>query len=129
WSQVSRSPSRPSAGRRPAVGRARSSRGPRMGVPEIRPRRLRRTPAVGALVAETSVRPSQLVLPLFVAEDATEPREISSMPGVWQHTRDSLKKAANEAVEAGLGGVMLFGLPTEKDAVGSGAIDPHGILN
>jgi porphobilinogen synthase len=51
------------------------------------------------------------------------------MPGVVQHTRDSLKKAAAEAVEAGLGGVMLFGLPTEKDALGSGAIDPHGILN
>ena len=100
-----------------------------MGFPEIRPRRLRRTPALRRLVAETSVRPSQLVLPMFVAEDATEPREISSMPGVVQHTRDSLKKAANEAVEAGLGGVMLFGLPAEKDAVGSGAIDPHGILN
>ena len=99
------------------------------GYPEIRPRRLRRTPALRRLVAETSVRPSQLVLPLFVAEDATAPREISSMPGVYQHTRDSLKKAANEAVEAGLGGVMLFGLPTEKDAVGSGAVDPHGILN
>ncbi len=51
------------------------------------------------------------------------------MPGVFQHTRDSLKKAANEAVEAGLGGVMLFGLPAEKDAVGSGALDPSGILN
>ena len=100
-----------------------------MGFPEIRPRRLRRTPALRRLVAETSVRPSQLVLPMFVAEDATEPREISTMPGVVQHTRDSLKKAANEAVEAGLGGVMLFGLPTEKDAVGSGAVDPHGILN
>ena len=100
-----------------------------MGFPEIRPRRLRRTPALRRLVAETSVRPSQLVLPMFVAEDATEPREISTMPGVVQHTRDSLKKAANEAVEAGLGGVMLFGLPTEKDAIGSGAVDPHGILN
>jgi porphobilinogen synthase len=100
-----------------------------MGFPEIRPRRLRRTPALRRLVAETSVRPSQLVLPMFVAEDATEPREISTMPGVVQHTRDSLKKAANEAVEAGLGGVMLFGLPTEKDATGSGAVDPHGILN
>jgi porphobilinogen synthase len=100
-----------------------------VGFPEIRPRRLRRTPALRRLVAETSVRPSQLVLPMFVAEDATEPREISSMPGVVQHTRDSLKKAANEAVEAGLGGVMLFGLPVHKDAVGSGAVDPHGILN
>ena len=75
------------------------------------------------------MRPSQLVLPMFVAEDATEPREISSMPGVVQHTRDSLKKAANEAVEAGLGGVMLFGLPVDKDAGGSGAVDPSGILN
>ena len=100
-----------------------------MAFPETRPRRLRRTPALRRLVAETAVRPSQLVLPLFVAEDATEPREISSMPGVVQHTRDSLKKAANEAVEAGLGGVMLFGLPEHKDAQGSGALDPDGILN
>ncbi|HET7349509.1 MAG TPA: porphobilinogen synthase [Marmoricola sp.] len=100
-----------------------------MGFPEIRPRRLRRTPALRRLVAETSLRPDQLVLPLFVREDATEPTEISSMPGVVQHTRDSLKKAATEAVEAGLGGVMLFGIPVEKDAVGSGGIDPHGILN
>lgn len=99
------------------------------GFPEIRPRRLRRTPALRRLVAETAVRPGQLVLPMFVAEDATEPREIPSMPGVFQHTRDSLKKAASEAVEAGLGGVMLFGLPTTKDAVGSGALDPEGILN
>ncbi len=100
-----------------------------MGYPAIRPRRLRRTPALRRLVAETAVRPSQLVLPLFVAEDATEPREISSMPGVFQHTRDTLKKVATEAVEAGLGGVMLFGLPTTKDATGTGAVDPHGILN
>ena len=75
------------------------------------------------------MRPSQLVLPLFVAEDLTEPRPISSMPGVVQHTRDTLKKAANEAVEAGLGGVMLFGIPSHKDAIGSGAVDPSGILN
>ena len=100
-----------------------------MGYPAIRPRRLRRTPALRRLVAESAVRPSQLVLPLFVAEDATEPREISSMPGVFQHTRDTLKKVANEAVEAGLGGVMLFGLPTTKDATGTGAVDPAGILN
>jgi porphobilinogen synthase len=99
------------------------------GFPEVRPRRLRRTPALRRLVAETTVHPSQLVLPLFVAEDLAEPRAISSMPGVVQHTRDSLKKAANEAVEAGIGGVMLFGLPAEKDAVGSGAVDPNGILN
>ena len=99
------------------------------GFPEIRPRRLRRTPALRRLVAETTLRPSQLVLPLFVREDLDAPREISSMPGVVQHTRDSLKKAASEAVAAGLGGVMLFGIPAEKDAVGSGALDSHGILN
>src|ERR1700712_1570686 len=99
------------------------------GFPEVRPRRLRRTPALRRLVAETTLRPSQLVLPLFVREDATEPREISSMPGVVQHTRDSLKKAANEAVAAGLGGVVLFGIPATKDAVGSGGVDPPGILN
>ena len=99
------------------------------GFPEIRTRRLRRTPALRRLVAETTLRPGQLVLPLFVREGADAPREISSMPGVYQHTRDSLKKAAGEAVAAGLGGVVLFGIPEEKDAVGSGAIDPQGILN
>jgi len=97
--------------------------------PEIRPRRLRRTPSLRRLVAETSVRPAQLVLPMFVREDATEPIPIGSMPGVVQHTRDSLRKAAAEAAEAGLGGVMLFGIPTDKDAEGSGALDPDGILN
>ena len=100
-----------------------------MGFPEIRPRRLRRTPALRRMVAETTVRADQLVLPLFVREDASEPRPISSMPGVFQHTRDSLKAAASAAVEAGIGGVMLFGIPASKDASGSGAIDPHGILN
>ena len=97
--------------------------------PEIRPRRLRRTPTLRRLVAETSVRPAQLVLPMFVREDATEPMPIGSMPGVVQHTRDSLRKAAAEAAAAGLGGVMLFGIPAAKDAEGSGALDPDGILN
>jgi porphobilinogen synthase len=100
-----------------------------MAYPDIRPRRLRRTPALRRLVAETDVAPHQLVLPLFVREGASEPTPISSMPGVVQHTRDTLKKAAAEAVAAGLGGVMLFGIPEQKDAVGSGATDPHGILN
>ncbi len=99
------------------------------GYPEIRPRRLRRTPTLRRLVAETSVRPAQLVLPLFVREDATEPMPIASMPGVVQHTRDSLRKAAAEAAAAGLGGVVLFGIPAAKDAEGSGALDPDGILN
>jgi porphobilinogen synthase len=69
------------------------------------------------------------VLPMFVREGLSEPREISSMPGVVQHSRESLLVAANEAAELGLGGVMLFGIPEEKDALGSGAIDPAGILN
>jgi len=95
----------------------------------VRPRRLRRTAALRELVAETSLRPRQLVLPVFVREGATEPVPISSMPGVVQHTRDSLRAAAVEAAELGLGGIMLFGVPTSKDAVGSGAVDPAGILN
>ncbi len=100
-----------------------------MGFPEIRPRRLRRTPALRRLVAETSVEPRQLVLPMFVREGASEPIPISSMPGVVQHTRDTLRKAVAEAAELGLGGVMLFGVPEHKDGRGSGAVDPNGILN
>lgn len=97
--------------------------------PLVRPRRLRRTPALRDLVAETSLRSRQLVLPVFVREDGREPTPISSMPGVVQHTRDTLKAAALEAAELGLGGIMLFGVPSTKDAVGSGAVDPAGILN
>jgi len=97
--------------------------------PVTRPRRLRTTQGLRSLVAETRVAPEQLVLPLFVREGAGEPRAISSMPGVVQHTRDSLLKATHEAAELGLGGVMLFGIPEEKDAEGSGAIDPSGVLN
>ncbi|MBA3782558.1 MAG: porphobilinogen synthase [Nocardioides sp.] len=97
--------------------------------PVIRPRRLRRTPSLRRLVAETSLEARQLVLPMFVREGLDEPREISSMPGVVQHTRSSLLKAAAEAAELGLGGVMLFGIPERKDATGSGAIDPTGVLN
>ena len=100
-----------------------------MSYPEIRPRRLRRTPALRRMVAETTLRPNQLVLPLFVREGASEPRPISSMPGVVQHTRSSLLKAASHAAELGLGGVMLFGIPERKDAVGSGGVDPAGVLN
>jgi porphobilinogen synthase len=81
------------------------------------------------LVAETRVHPAELILPLFVREGATEPRPISSMPGVVQHSLDSLKGAIAEAAEVGLGGVMLFGVPETKDAIGSGATDPDGILN
>ena len=100
-----------------------------VGGPVIRPRRLRRTPALRRLVGETSVQAGQLVLPVFVREGITEPVPISSMPGVVQHTRDSLRAAVAEAAELGLGGVMLFGIPSSKDATGSGGIDPSGILN
>jgi porphobilinogen synthase len=101
-----------------------------MGYPAIRPRRLRRTPALRRLVGETRLSPADLVLPLFLREGAVEPLAIGSMPGVVQHSRDSLRKAAVEAVEAGVGGLMLFGvpLPESKDAVGSAATDPNGIL-
>ena len=100
-----------------------------MAFPTHRPRRLRRTPAIRRLVAETTLEARQLVLPVFVREGATEPVPIGSMPGVVQHTRDSLRKAAAEAADLGLGGIMLFGVPAHKDAVGSGAVDPAGILN
>lgn len=97
--------------------------------PSIRPRRLRTTPALRRMVAETSLEARQLVLPVFVREGIDEPQPISTMPGVVQHTRSSLVKAVAEAADLGLGGVMLFGIPEHKDATGSGAVDPAGILN
>jgi porphobilinogen synthase len=97
--------------------------------PVTRPRRLRTTQGLRSLVAETQLAQGQLVLPMFVREGASEPRPISSMPGVVQHTRDTLRKAATEAVAAGVGGIMLFGVPEHHDATGSGAVDPDGILN
>jgi porphobilinogen synthase len=99
------------------------------GRPTIRPRRLRINPVMRALVAETAVEPRQLILPLFVAEGAREPRPIAAMPGVVQHSLDSARRVAVEAVELGLGGVMLFGIPQHKDARGSGAVAEEGILN
>ena len=95
----------------------------------IRPRRLRSSEAVRRLVRETEVSARQLVLPLFVVEGLGEPRPIPSMPGVVQHSRESLRKAVGEAATLGLGGVMLFGIPEEKDAVGSQALRQEGILN
>src|SRR5437868_11332355 len=96
--------------------------------PVARPRRLRRTPALRRLVAETRLSPAELVLPMFVKEGITEPQPITSMPGVFQHTLDSLRKAAHEAVEAGVGGLILFGIPAVKDGNGSAADDPAGIV-
>lgn len=100
-----------------------------MTTPYYRPRRLRTSPAMRSLTAETRLHARELVLPMFVREGLSEAREIPSMPGVLQHTRDSLRRAAAAAAEAGLGGVMLFGVPATRDAVGSGATDPNGILN
>jgi porphobilinogen synthase len=100
-----------------------------MAFPAHRPRRLRSTPALRRLVAEIDLRPRHLVLPMFVKEGASEPIPIASMPGVVQHTRDSLRKAATEAVSAGVGGLMLFGVPENRDATGSAGLDPDGVLN
>ncbi|HKV22523.1 MAG TPA: porphobilinogen synthase [Mycobacterium sp.] len=102
-----------------------------MAFPRHRPRRLRSTPALRLLVAQTSLEPRHLVLPMFVADGIDEPKPIASMPGVVQHTRDSLRKAAAEAVNAGVGGLMLFGVPRaeDKDATGSVGVASDGILN
>src|SRR2546423_4998045 len=94
--------------------------------PVARPRRLRRTPALRALVAETSLRPRELVLPVFVKEGISEPQPIGSMPGVVQHTPDSLRKAAAEAVRARVGGLIVFGVPPGQDGRRAAAGDPAG---
>jgi porphobilinogen synthase len=96
--------------------------------PVTRPRRLRRTQPLRRLVAQVSVRPASLVLPLFVKEGIAEAQPVSSMPGVVQHTRESLRKAASDAVAAGVGGLILFGIPAAKDGRGSAADDPDGIV-
>ncbi|APT94165.1 delta-aminolevulinic acid dehydratase [Corynebacterium stationis] len=99
--------------------------------PQRRPRRLRQNPAMRDLVAETQLSPRDLILPMFVADGIDQPKEISSMPGVYQHTEESLIQAIREAQEAGVRCVDLFGVPREedKDAQGSPAWDPEGILN
>ena len=94
-----------------------------------RPRRLRSSSAMRRLVSETRVHPAELILPVFVREGITDPVAISSMPGVVQHSLDSMRAALVGAADAGIGGVMLFGIPQHKDARGTGATDPHGILN
>jgi porphobilinogen synthase len=94
-----------------------------------RPRRLRANPAIRRLTSQTVVVPSQLVQPLFVVEGLAQPRPVVSMPGVVQHSLDSLVPAVEAAVAAGLGGVMLFGVPAARDECGSAADDPNGILN
>ncbi len=98
------------------------------GFPTVRPRRLRSSPALRRLVASTRIDPAELVLPVFVKEGVDEPVPVSSMPGVVQHTVESLRRAAAEAVEAGVGGLLLFGVPAAKDAAGSGADADDGVV-
>ncbi|WP_415857206.1 porphobilinogen synthase [Sinomonas sp. G460-2] len=100
-----------------------------MSFPNHRPRRLRQTPALRRLVAETRLHPAELILPAFIREGLSEPAPLQSMPGVVQHSTESLKRAAVDAAELGLGGIMLFGVPAVRDAVGSASLDPDGVLN
>lgn len=96
--------------------------------PHVRPRRLRTTPAMRRLVAETRLHPADLILPAFVREGISEPRPLQAMPGVVQHTRDTLRRAVAEAAEAGVGGIMLYGVPEVQDATGTEGTNPDGIL-
>jgi porphobilinogen synthase len=98
-----------------------------MSFPQQRPRRLRRTPAIRQLVRETDVRASDLIAPLFCKEGISDPVEISSMPGQYQHTLESLRKEAVEIAERGVLAFMLFAVPARKDAEGSEAWNPDGI--
>jgi porphobilinogen synthase len=99
-----------------------------VGFPVERPRRLRRTAALRRLFTETRLHPADLVLPLFVKEGVTSPQPVGSMPGVVQHSPDSVRRAAVEAVEAGVGGLIVFGIPAAKDAHGSGADAVEGVV-
>jgi porphobilinogen synthase len=96
--------------------------------PIHRPRRLRRTPAIRELVAETNVAVTDLIAPLFVREGIDAPIEIASLPGVYQETLESLRKGVAELASTGVRAIMLFGVPAHKDAVGSAAFDPEGIV-
>jgi porphobilinogen synthase len=96
--------------------------------PASRPRRLRRTPALRALVAETALTPDRLVAPLFVKAGIDEPQPVPSMPGVVQHTPESVRGEVKDLLAAGVGSVLLFGVPASKDPQGSAAWDPAGAL-
>ncbi len=99
-----------------------------MSFPQTRLRRLRRTPALRRLVAETRLGVDDLVAPLFVKEGIDEPEPIASLPGVVQHSRSSLRREVAELAALGIDAVVLFGVPATKDADGSGASDPDGIV-
>jgi porphobilinogen synthase len=97
--------------------------------PIERPRRLRASAAIRNLVAENNVNPAQLILPVFVKEGLTEPRQIKGLPGVFQHNLDTLPTLVDQALAAGIGGIMIFGIPAVRDASGSEALNPEGILS
>ena len=102
---------------------------PAPSAPVIRPRRLRTTPAMRGLVAQTRIRPDALIYPVFVREDIAEPRPIGAMPGQWQHTLDSVRREAAACAAASVGAIDLFGVPATRDETGSGAWAEDGILN
>ena len=97
--------------------------------PIERPRRLRASAAIRNLVAENNVNPAQLILPVFVKEGLAEPRQIKGLPGVFQHNLDTLPTLVDQALAAGIGGIMIFGIPEVRDASGSEALNPDGILS
>ena len=97
--------------------------------PAERPRRLRSSAAMRNLVAESQVRADQLILPVFVKESIDEPREIAGMPGVFQHSLATITQVVANALDAGIGGIMVFGIPAKRDSTGSEALNPNGILN
>ena len=99
-----------------------------MGFPDRRLRRLRRTPALRRMVAETRIAVDDFIAPMFVREDISEPQPIQSLPGVVQHSQDSLRTEVKELVSLGVPGVVLFGLPSRKDATGSEAWNPDGVI-
>ena len=99
-----------------------------MGIIE-RPRRLRGTAKLRAMVRDTNVAPSSLILPIFIREGLISPKPIIGMPGVLQHTKESFKAQIDKALHAGIGGVMIFGIPQERDALGTEALNPNGVLS
>ena len=113
----------------PAAGFLADRGVPAPSAPSIRPRRLRTTPAMRGLVAQTRICPAALIRPVFVREDIAEPRPIGAMPGQWQHTLDSVRREAAACAAAGVGAIDLFGVPATRDETGSGAWAEDGILN
>ena len=99
-----------------------------MTFPQQRLRRLRKSGAIRRLISEITLSVDDFVAPLFVREGISEPQPIASLPGVFQHTRDSLKAEIDQIRNLGIPSIILFGIPAEKDATGSGAWDPNGIV-